>query len=420
MTRTLADHGATVVKVESVRRLDAARTFLPFWHNEAGVENSALFDNLNAGKHSISLNIADRGRAARCSTTCSAGPTSWSTPSHPGAGTRSASTTRRCGRSTRRSSTCRSACSASTGRWSSWPGTATSAAALAGCYEITGWPDRAPAGPYLAYTDYTSAHLMLVTVMAGVLHRARGGPGRFVEVSQAETALQFLAPGPGGDGRRPGGAPFTRMGNDDLAMAPHGVYPCAGEDRWVAVACQDDDRWLALCELLGRGDLADDPALRTAAGRLRPAGPPRRGGRRLDGGAGARRRGGALPGGGHRRLHGPEQRRVPGRSPARAPGPLRAASTTPSGAASWKPPAAACPARRGAPSATPRASASTPSRSSATSSATTPTASPTWPPPRSSSEARTMRTDCPACDRQEAGRRWVGAAPADQPNGGTR
>ena len=43
-TRTLADHGATVVKVESVTKIDAARGFMPLWNNEAGAENSALFD----------------------------------------------------------------------------------------------------------------------------------------------------------------------------------------------------------------------------------------------------------------------------------------------------------------------------------------------------------------------------------------
>ena len=58
------------------------------------------------------------------------------------------------------------------------------------------------------------------------------------------------------------------MGNDDLAMAPHGVHPCAGDDHWVAIACQDDERWRALCELLGRHDLAEDVALRGASGRL--------------------------------------------------------------------------------------------------------------------------------------------------------
>lgn len=271
MTRNLADHGATVVKVESVRRLDAARTFLPFWHNEAGVENSALFDNLNAGKHSISLNIAtEAGRAVLDDLL------RWADVVVDTFSPRGRQAVGLGDDAVRALNPTIIDVSVSLlgldGPLVELAGYGNLGGALAGCYEITGWPDRAPAGPYLAYTDYTSAHLLGVTVMAAVLHRARGGPGRFVEVSQAETALQFLAPALVATAAG-GAAPFTRMGNDDLAMAPHGVFPCAdrpgdGADRWVAVACQDDVRWTALCELLGRADLAADPALRRAAGRL--------------------------------------------------------------------------------------------------------------------------------------------------------
>ena len=48
----------------------------------------------------------------------------------------------------------------------------------------------------------------------------------------------------------------SRQGNDDASMAPHGVYPCTGDDRWVAVACRDDRDWRALAPILGRDDLA--------------------------------------------------------------------------------------------------------------------------------------------------------------------
>ena len=59
----------------------------------------------------------------------------------------------------------------------------------------------------------------------------------------------------------------SRAGNADRDLAPHGLYPAAGEDRWVAIACQDDEAWPALCRVLGRDDLGRDPGLREAAGR---------------------------------------------------------------------------------------------------------------------------------------------------------
>ena len=143
------------------------------------------------------------GRAGPCSTTCCAGPTSWSTRSRPA------------GRATVGLDDARVRALNPTivnmsvtlfgldGPLAELAGYGNLGAALAGCYDITGWPDRAPAGPYLAYTDYTSAHLMLVTVMAALLHRRRTGEGQFVELSQSETALQFLAPRPARTPRSP-------------------------------------------------------------------------------------------------------------------------------------------------------------------------------------------------------------------------
>jgi benzylsuccinate CoA-transferase BbsF subunit len=63
------------------------------------------------------------------------------------------------------------------------------------------------------------------------------------------------------------GTVATRDGNRDRELAPHGVYPCAGEDRWVAIAVRDDRDWCALAEALGRPALADDARYATAAAR---------------------------------------------------------------------------------------------------------------------------------------------------------
>jgi crotonobetainyl-CoA:carnitine CoA-transferase CaiB-like acyl-CoA transferase len=41
-------------------------------------------------------------------------------------------------------------------------------------------------------------------------------------------------------------------------MAPHGVYPCAGDDRWIAIACEDDAQWRHLCSVIRRPELATD------------------------------------------------------------------------------------------------------------------------------------------------------------------
>ncbi|MPY95940.1 MAG: CoA transferase [Acidimicrobiia bacterium] len=139
-------------------------------------------------------------------------------------------------------------------------------AALAGFYDLTGWPDREPAGPYLAYTDYTSSHLTLLALLAALDHRRRTGEGQSIDLSQSEAALHYLSPAL--LDVTVNGRVTTRRGNEDDHLAPHGVFPCAGEDQWVAIACQDDAAWPALCELMARPDLAADSDLAEAAGRL--------------------------------------------------------------------------------------------------------------------------------------------------------
>ena len=61
----------------------------------------------------------------------------------------------------------------------------------------------------------------------------------------------------------------TRTGNADPVMAPHGCYPCAGEDRWIVIAVSSDSEWLGLCEVLGRDDWAADGRFSGALSRWR-------------------------------------------------------------------------------------------------------------------------------------------------------
>jgi hypothetical protein len=68
------------------------------------------------------------------------------------------------------------------------------AAAICGFYEITGWDDRPPAGPFNAYTDTIAPRFLAATLMAALDHRRRTGQGQYVDQAQMESALYFLAP----------------------------------------------------------------------------------------------------------------------------------------------------------------------------------------------------------------------------------
>ncbi|MDA3040550.1 MAG: CoA transferase, partial [Actinomycetota bacterium] len=264
-TRVLADHGATVVKIESQTKMDAARGFMPIHDNEPGAERSALFDDMNAGKQSLTLDLnrpesldVIRDLVAWADVVTE----SYSPRAMRGWGL-AYEDLAKINPSIIMISTC---LTGQTGPLAGLAGYGNLGAALAGFYGLGRWPDRPPAGPFGAYTDYTSTHFMATAVLAALDHRRFTGEGQYLDMSQAEAAMQFLVPellaaAVSGSGPEP-------IGNDDPAIAPHGVYPAAGDDKWVAIACQSDEAWPALCQLLGRPDLEMSNELSNAAGRL--------------------------------------------------------------------------------------------------------------------------------------------------------
>ncbi|MEZ5232633.1 MAG: CoA transferase [Acidimicrobiales bacterium] len=142
------------------------------------------------------------------------------------------------------------------GPLSATPGFGNMGAAMGGYYELTGWPDRLPAGPFLAYTDATSPRLTAAMILAALDWRDRHGVGLSLDFSQAEGGVHFLTEAVldqwvNGFGQ-------SRMGNADRWLAPHSVYPCGDPDadRWVAIACETDEQWAVLAGVVGCGDLA--------------------------------------------------------------------------------------------------------------------------------------------------------------------
>jgi crotonobetainyl-CoA:carnitine CoA-transferase CaiB-like acyl-CoA transferase len=263
-TRTLADYGATVVRIESTRRIDVCRTLQPFVGDQIGAESAALFHSTNVGKRMLTLDPTRReGRAAVLDLVRWADVVTESfTPKAMKAFGLDYETLRAVNPDLIMLSTC---LMGQTGPLANFAGFGNLAAALTGFFELTGWPDRAPAGPFGAYTDYIAPRYNAVAVLAALEHRRRTGRGQHVDLSQAEASLHFLTPALL-DCIVNGSDP-SREGNRDREMAPHGVYPCAGEDRWVAIAVRDARDWRALCGAIGRTDLAEDPRLASAAGR---------------------------------------------------------------------------------------------------------------------------------------------------------
>ena len=139
--------------------------------------------------------------------------------------------------------------------------------ATAGVTELTGWPDRQPVGTGVAYTDWIATHVAIIALLAALDHRRRTGEGQYIDVSQLEASSMVLD-ATVVDALNTGNIQ-PPLGNRDLRHAPHGVFPCAGEDRWCAIAATTDEQWRALAEIISPdGKLAADSRYASAEQRL--------------------------------------------------------------------------------------------------------------------------------------------------------
>ena len=264
-TRVLADYGATVVRVESSHRIETARTMPPNHGGEPGAENSGVFLNLNAGKLGLALNLStEEGRAVVRDLVKWADVVteSFSPKAMRGWGL-DYENLRKVNPEVIMVSSC---LMGQSGPLSMFAGFGNLSASISGFYNLAGWPDRPPAGPYMAYTDTVAPRFTVAALLAALDYRRRTGKGQYIDQSQAEAALHFLGPAlldytVNGDAQE-------RAGNQDLSMAPHGVYPASGDDRWVAIAARNDEDWQALCGVLGRSQLATDERFASEQARL--------------------------------------------------------------------------------------------------------------------------------------------------------
>ncbi|MGD0116664.1 MAG: CoA transferase [Candidatus Binatus sp.] len=138
--------------------------------------------------------------------------------------------------------------------------------AFAGLCHITGYPDSFPCGIGGTWPDFAVGTGMVFFLLAALHHRDRTGHGQYLDLSMAEMVttmmpeamMDFLM----------NGCDRSPIGNRDESMAPHGVFPAAGEDKWIAIAIASDDEFAQLCEALGAPGLASNAKFARLLARL--------------------------------------------------------------------------------------------------------------------------------------------------------
>src|SRR5262249_47263250 len=112
---------------------------------------------------------------------------------------------------------------------------------LSGMSSVTGYRGHPPMHVGISYGDPTGGLHGAVAVLAALMHRARTGEGQYIDLSQWETSIAVLPEAVLAQSMN--GASPARDGNHDPHMAPHEVFPAAGNDRWIAIAVEDDAAW---------------------------------------------------------------------------------------------------------------------------------------------------------------------------------
>jgi crotonobetainyl-CoA:carnitine CoA-transferase CaiB-like acyl-CoA transferase len=143
-----------------------------------------------------------------------------------------------------------------TGRESKYAAFAPVFAAMSGVSAVTGLPNGIPTEMGI-YLDLTIGSVMAQATLIALHHRMRTGEGQYVDLSGRDVLACTI-----GDSimeAAVNGRDRPLMGNKDEFWAPHQAYPCKEHDSWITISITSNQEWLALCEVMGRADLASDP-----------------------------------------------------------------------------------------------------------------------------------------------------------------
>ncbi|MBX3628278.1 MAG: CoA transferase [Rhizobacter sp.] len=264
-TKILADMGAEVVKIESAQRLDSLRMAAPYRDGVPGVNRSGYFADRNTSKRSITVDMKHPRALALVrrlieKSDIVANNFTPGVMDKFGLGYEAVKVMK--------PDIIYLAMSmqGAQGPERDYLGYGASMVSLTGLHDLSGLPDREPAGTGTNYPDHipNPCHAAFA-LLAALRHRRRTGQGQSIDLAQVEPTVALL--GPTLLDLTVNGRVQTRQGNRHAILAPHGVYPCQGDDRWIAIAVADDAGWLQLCNALAQPAWAADARWAGAEGR---------------------------------------------------------------------------------------------------------------------------------------------------------
>jgi len=247
-TKTLADCGAEVIKIEGRSRPDVERASVPpFKDGVFGLNRGGHFNSVNTSKKSLCLNLA-RPKAKEIAKQVVKWADIVVENFSGGAMARMGFGYEVLKEIKPDIIMLSSSMQGQTGPDAEKAGFGQHLTSLSGIGNITGWPDRDPA-MLGYYTDFIAPHFNILLLVSALLYRRRTGKGMYIDSSQLENGMQFLTPlllDYTVNGRVNG-----RLGNRAPEKCPHGAFRCLGNDRWCSIAVRNEAEWLSLCRLMG-------------------------------------------------------------------------------------------------------------------------------------------------------------------------
>ena len=265
--RFMAYCGAEVIKVESNKRPDVTRQYVPPWAPEMGVQTqlSPWLTDWNAGKRYVALDLTRPGAIELCTRLVAMSDVvvenyASGVIERLGLGY---DTLRRAKPDLIMLSSSGYGNDGPYHRYITW---GPNIEALSGMSTVSGFAHRPCTVTQYAYPDTIGALHGLFALLCALEHRRRTGEGQHISLSQYEATvavigdvlMQYTA-----NGHEP-----ERLGNRSRCGAPHGCYRCRGEDRWVAIAVMCDAEWARFCGIIGQPGLVTDARFATAAARV--------------------------------------------------------------------------------------------------------------------------------------------------------
>jgi len=249
---TLAEFGAEVIKVEHRGRLDNMRLRGHPVKEGKRVEGpteelNPYFNQINHNKASITVNLKDRRGVALLHRLVAISDVVTENLT-PGALSRNELGFEALSRINPRLVMLSMASAGQTGPMNSFRAYAPIMSSYCGLESVVGYPGEPPIGMMnFGYGDPNAAVHALLPLLGALYEREETGKGQYIDMSQIE-ALVSVMPEPILEWQMSGTVPQPQ-GNRNPAMAPHGVFPCRGDDRWITLAVPDDDAWRGLLSL---------------------------------------------------------------------------------------------------------------------------------------------------------------------------